>query len=314
MERRAWAGKEAAMKKMLFVYNPHAGKEAIKAKLSDVLEVFMEAGYEVTIYATKQRLDGTRIVKSRGEDFDLVVCSGGDGTLNEISDGLMALETRPPCGYIPAGTVNDFASSLNIPKNVILAAHNVVEGVEFPYDIGSLNGDYYNYVAAFGAFTEVSYETPQTSKNMLGKLAYFLDGVKRLPTLKSYYMTAEYEGNRLEGEFIYGMVSNSYSVGGFKGLTGKNVVLDDGLFEVVLIRQPKNVADLHFIINSLLTGEMAEQYISTFQTSRVVLTSDVDVAWTLDGEYGGKHTTAIIENHQRAIRYIAAKESEELKV
>lgn len=295
-------------KKMLFIYNPHAGKEAIKSKLSDILEIFMDAGYEVTIYATKRSKDATQIVSERGSDFDYIVCSGGDGTLNEVTDGLMSLGKRPPCGYIPAGTVNDFASTLHIPKNTIMAANNAVEGMEFPCDVGSLNGDYYNYVAAFGAFTEVSYETSQEVKNVLGKMAYFLDGVKRLPNLKSYHIRVETEDRIFEDEIIFGMITNSKSIGGFKNLTGKNVMLDDGKFEVTLIKCPKNPVELQLIINSLLTREVNSQYVYTFTINHIVLSSEEDISWTLDGEYGGTFNRAEIHNHHKAIRYIIPKE------
>ena len=294
-------------RKMLFIYNPHAGKEALKSKLSDVLEIFMDAEYEVTIYATKQAKDATNIVKLRGTDFDFIVCSGGDGTLNEVTDGLMTLENKPPCGYIPTGTVNDFARTLHIPKNIIMAANNVIEGECFPCDIGSLNGDYFNYVAAFGAFTEVAYETSQEVKNVFGKMAYFLDGVKRLPNLKSYHIKVEMDNESIEDEIIFGMITNSKSVGGFKGITGRNVKLDDGLFEVVLIKRPQNAVELQAIINSLLTREITSKYIHTFATNHILLTSEDEISWTIDGEYGGTFNRAEIINHKQAICYIKGR-------
>ncbi|MFA9463233.1 MAG: diacylglycerol kinase family protein [Velocimicrobium sp.] len=296
-------------KKMLFIYNPHAGKEALKNKLSDVLEIFMDADYEVTIYATKQSKEATDIVKLRGDKFDLIVCSGGDGTLNEVTDGLMTLENRPPCGYIPTGTVNDFATTLHIPKNIIMAANNVIEGELFPCDIGSLNGDFYNYIAAFGAFTEVAYETSQEIKNIFGRMAYFLDGVKRLPNLKSYHIKVELETESFEDEIIFGMITNSKSVGGFKGITGRNVKLDDGLFEVALIKNPQNAGELQAIVNSLLTREANSKYIYAFATSHIILSCEDEISWTLDGEYGGSFKQAEIVNYKQAIRYIKGKKS-----
>lgn len=292
------------MKKMLFIYNPHAGKEALKNKLSDVLEIFMDAEYEVTIYATKQAKDATNIVKTRGNDFDFVVCSGGDGTLNEVTDGLMTLEDRPPCGYIPTGTVNDFATTLHIPKNIIMAANNVVKGDAFPCDIGSLNGDYYNYVAAFGAFTEVAYETPQEIKNVLGKMAYFMDGVKRLPTLKSYKIAVDTDEEHFEDDVIFGMITNSKSIGGFKGITGRNVKLDDGVFEVALIKMPQNAVELQLIMNALLSREVNDKVMYTFTSNHLVISCEDEISWTLDGEYGGTFRRAEIINHKQAITYI----------
>lgn len=297
-------------KKMLFIYNPHAGKEAMKSKLSDVIQCFVSADYEVTVYPTRKKRDASEIVRERGKDFDYIVCSGGDGTLNEVTDGLMDLDTRPPCGYIPAGTVNDFASSLKIPKQILKAAEIAVDGEWFSYDIGSLNQDYFNYIAAFGAFTQVAYETPQSTKNLLGKLAYILDGVKRLPSLTFYHMKVENDEETFEDDFIFGMITNSNSVGGFKGLNGKNVKLDDGLFEVSLIKNPKNPVELQSIINSLLTRVHDSKYMYTFRTKHIVLTCDEEVAWTIDGEYGGAYKKSEILVHEKAIVYRKGKMEE----
>lgn len=301
------------MKKMLFIYNPYAGKSAIRSKLSNIIELFVEADYEVTIFSTRGKKDATRLVKEKGADFDYIVCSGGDGTLNEVVDGMMALEKRPPCGYMPAGTVNDFASSLKIPKGIMAAAKNVVEGCPFAYDIGSLNNDYFNYVAAFGAFTQVAYETPQSFKNVFGKLAYVMDGAMRLPNLESYQLTVRHEGGVIEGCFMLGMVTNSNSVAGLKGLTGKNVLLNDGLFEVVLVKQPNNPIELQAIINGLLMREHDDIHIYSFRASHIEVVSEEEIAWTVDGEYGGTYKEAVIENHREAVEFIRP-ESGNLKI
>lgn len=291
-------------KKLLFIYNPHAGKGMIRSKLSDIIEIFVKADYEVTIYSTKGRHDATNITKERAMHFDLIACSGGDGTLNEVTVGLMHCKTRPPCGYIPAGTTNDVANSLKIPKNMKKAAEMIVDGKQFPFDIGTINEDYFIYVAGFGAFTDVSYGTPQSSKNILGRVAYLLEGAKRLPTLKSYRFTVYYEDQVIEDDFIFGMITNSNSIGGFKGLSGKNVKLDDGLFEVSLIKMPKNPMDLQLIINSLIIGEPNSKYFYTFPTSELKLVSDEMVPWTIDGEFGGNLKEVHIKNHMHAITFI----------
>lgn len=299
------------MKKMLFVYNPHAGKAAIKAKLSDIVELFVGADYEVTIFSTREKKDATNIVKEKGACYDYIVCSGGDGTLNEVVDGLMALEKRPPCGYMPTGTVNDFASSLKIPKGIMAAAQNVISGQPFAYDIGSLNEDYFNYVAAFGAFTQVAYETPQSFKNVFGKLAYLMDGAKRLTNLTSYHVKVKYEGGIIEGNFILGMITNSNSVAGLKGLTGKNVVLNDGLFEVVLVKHPSNPIELQAIINGLLMREHDDVHIYSFRAGHIEISSEEEISWTVDGEYGGTYKEALIENHREAVEFICPGEPQE---
>lgn len=216
------------MKKLLFIYNPKAGKEQIRSNLLDIIDTFVKAGYEVTAYPTQGPGDAVRAVKERHAGFDLLVCSGGDGTLDEVATGMMQCEERIPIGYVPAGSTNDFASSLNIPKNMKAAADVVVNGRIFPCDVGAFNQDTFVYIAAFGLFTDVSYETRQDMKNALGHMAYIAEGMKRLSAIKDYPIKVTHGGKNIEGNFIFGMITNSISVGGFKGITGKNIALDDG--------------------------------------------------------------------------------------
>ena len=215
---------------MLFIYNPYAGKAQIKGYLSDIIDMFVKAGYEVIAHPTQENGDGIRAARDRKKECKVIVCSGGDGTLDEVVTGMMQQGVKVPIGYIPAGSTNDFGNSLKIPKNMIKAAELIVNGNKKSFDIGSFNDDTFVYIAAFGIFTDVSYETKQSAKNVLGHIAYLLEGVKRLSSLKSFFMKITCEGEVIEDEFIFGMVTNSLSVGGFKSITGKNVTLDDGLF------------------------------------------------------------------------------------
>lgn len=297
------------MKKLLFVYNPHAGKETLKPKLSDVIDIFVKAGYEVVVYPTQEARDAFRKVKEyNADDFDLIVCSGGDGTIDEVMTGIMAREEKDPIGYIPTGTVNDFASSLYIPKDVLEAAGNAVNGYPFACDVGKFNDGIFAYIAAFGLFTDVSYETNQELKNVLGHLAYLLEGAKRLLKVPSYEMKITHDGEAIEGEFVYGMVTNSRSVGGMRSMLGKDVVFDDGLFEVTLIKTPKTVLQLQEIIASLLIEQINTDYVYTFRTSKLEVESVNEVAWTLDGEFGGNHTSVVIENVQKAIEIMVPED------
>lgn len=290
-----------ADKKMLFVYNPKAGKAKIRNKLSEILELFAGYGYEVTIYPTRKRGDAVKIVEARKPVYDLVVCSGGDGTLDEVVTGMMKSNFQTPIGYIPAGSTNDFGGSLHLPKNMLHAAETIVKGQSIPCDIGSFNKDVFVYIAAFGLFTEVSYETGQDMKNILGHMAYLLEGMKRLSGIRSYPMKVTCNGKTFEDDFIFGMITNSVSVGGFKRITGKNVELDDGVFEVTLIKRPRNPLELNNIMMSLLNRDIDTNAMYCFKTSRLVLECEEKVAWTLDGEYGGSHTKVVIENKCRAI-------------
>lgn len=290
------------MKRLLFIYNPHAGKELLKPKVSDIVDIFVKAGYEVTIYPTQSYRDAYRKVKEyEAGTYDLIVCSGGDGTIDEVVTGMMRRETRDPIGYIPTGTTNDFARSLHIPKGLLEAADNAVNGVVFPCDVGRFNKGIFVYIAAFGLFTDVSYETDQNMKNVLGHLAYILEGAKRLFNVPSYHMIVEHDGEVLEGEFIYGMVTNSRSVGGFRNMVGKQIVFDDGLFEVTLIKAPKNPIELQEIIAALLIEQIDTKHMYTFKTGKITFESVEEISWTLDGEFGGEHDYVEIENLQKQL-------------
>lgn len=288
-------------KKMLFIYNPKAGKAKIRNKLADILDVFTDGGYEVTVCPTRGKGDAVELVAGRKPIYDLVVCSGGDGTLDEVVTGMMQSSFRTPLGYIPAGSTNDFGGSLGLPKNMVKAAEQIVRGRNFPCDIGSFNDDVFVYIAAFGIFTEVSYETDQDIKNVLGHTAYVLEGVKRIPSIRTYHMKVSWEDQVIEDEFIFGMVTNSVSVGGFKNITGKNVKLDDGVFEVTLIKAPGNPVELNQIVLSLLNRDIDTSRMYCFRTASLRLESEEEVAWTLDGENGGCHRDIYIENRCRAV-------------
>lgn len=291
-------------KKLFFIFNPKSGKTQIKSKLMDIIDVFIKAGYEVRIHSTQAVCDAYEQVKTLDEETDLIVCAGGDGTLDEVVTGLMETGKQIPLGYIPGGSTNDYANSLAIPKDMIRAAKAVVEGKCYPCDVGSFNDDTFVYIAAFGLFTDVSYQTDQTLKNVLGHVAYILEGMKRIFEIQSYPLRVEANGAVMEHEYIYGMITNSRSVGGFKKLTGKHVELDDGLFEVTLIRQPKNALELNEIITSLLAGEDTTELIDSFKTDKIILSGCEDIPWTLDGEYGGEHQSAHIINRKHAIQIL----------
>ncbi len=283
-------------KKLLFVYNPKAGKVQIRTKLADILDVFAAAEYDIVIVPTRKRGDAVKAVEQREESYDLVVCSGGDGTLDEVVTGMMRSGFRTPIGYIPAGSTNDFGGSLALPKNMIRAAETIVNGRDFPCDIGAFNEDVFVYIAAFGLFTDVSYETKQDVKNVLGHMAYLLEGMNRLSAIKSYSMKVTWGDRVIEDDFIFGMITNSMSVGGFKNITGKNVKLDDGVFEVTLIKKPRNPVELSSIMVSLLNRNIDSSYMYCFRTAELILESKEPVAWTLDGENGGSHRKVDIKN------------------
>lgn len=293
------------MKKMLFVYNARAGKNNIVSSLSEVINTFTAGGYLVTAYPTQYRLDAYEKISSMAADFDMVVVSGGDGTLSESIKGIINSGANVPLGYIPTGSTNDFARSVGIPSDPAQAAKNVLEGRTYSIDVGSFNGEYYCYVAAFGAFTEVSYETPQNIKNIFGHLAYILECAKRINKLEAFDLTVEHDGEAIRGDYVLGMVTNAISVGGLKQLiTTKDVYFDDGLFEVILIKMPDSLMEFNSLLTKLVVGDLDPKHFVTFKASSLRVTCDSEIAWTLDGEAGGSYKVAEIANHRRALNII----------
>ena len=295
---------EKQFKKALFIVNPHAGKGLIKNHLLSILNTLTEAGYLVTTYITQSQGDAIQVTRERERDYDLVVCSGGDGTLDEIVTGMMQSGFQTKIGYIPAGSTNDFAKSLKLPSSMKKAAEIVAADNTYACDVGVFNEDVFVYVAAFGIFTEVSYGTPQELKNMLGHTAYLLEGMKQIQNIKSYHMKVTSNECVIEGDFIYGMITNSYSIGGIKNITGIEVALNDGLFEVTLIRRPNNLIELNKVLAALVSDKIDADCMYAFKTSSIVLESMEEVAWTLDGEFGGKHTKVELFNKQEAMEII----------
>lgn len=289
-------------KKMLFVFNPLSGKSQIRTKLMDILDIFVKAGYQVEVHVTQRPLDARRVVEERGGSMDLIVGSGGDGTLNEVISGIMGMEKRPCIGYIPAGTTNDFAASHKIPKNMVRAAESIVMGKACPIDIGKLNERYFTYVATFGAFADVPYKTPRETKAVLGHPAYILEAAKSLGGIKPQHIVLETENDSYEGDVLVGMISNANRIAGFKGLNGKNVKLDDGKFEVLLVENPKNILQMPDIVTDLLQSGGRSKHVIHFTASHVKISFNEPVEWDLDGEFGGKRQEVIIDNCCRAVQ------------
>lgn len=300
--------------RLLFIYNPNAGKARIKGKLSDIVEIFAQAGFEVVVAPTMKHGDATEFAKEYASEgkCNRIVCSGGDGTLSEVVAGVLASGKRIPIGFIPSGTTNDFGYSMRIPKDFVKAAEIAASGAAIPSDTGEINGKTFVYTAAFGLFADVSYDTPQNIKNVLGRTAYILSGASKLHNVKSYHLSVRYRvldkeemvEEQAEGEFIYGMISNSDSVGGFKGIAGNEVELDDGIFEMLLIRKPHDLIELTDIVNQLLLKKLNSENIVYAHVSDVQLESDEELPWSLDGEYGGDMPQAEIHIKKQSVDYL----------
>lgn len=289
---------------MFVVVNPCSGKARIKTKIFDIVKIFSYAGYKVTIYPTKSRGDATLAVASLSDEYDTLVCCGGDGTLNEVITGLMRNKNRYRLGYIPAGTLNEWSSGLGISKNEKKAAEDIVNGIIIPLDIGRFGNRYFTYTASFGAFTEASYSADQNVKNVLGQAAYFFEGVKSVGNIKPIHLKLVCNQKEIEGDFLFGSISNSMSVGGVVHFDDTVVKLNDGMFEVMLIRQPSNIAELNGIIDGILKKDLNRSCIEFFHTEKIEIIGGSDVSWTLDGEYAGGEDRVTVENLHGAVTFI----------
>lgn len=300
------------MKKMYLIINLIAGKAAVSDSLGKIVDAFIKTDYEVTIHTTQSGDDAVSAAQyACANDFDLLVCAGGDGTLSQCIQGVMHCEKRVPIGYIPAGTTNDFAKSLGIPKDMLSAVRTIIDGSPMPCDIGGFNDEYFSYIVAFGAFTNITYETSQQIKNLLGHTAYVLRGLWQLTNIRARHMRIEYDGIIIEDDFIFGMVTNTASVAGM--LSMNDFMLDDGQFEVLLIKKPANPMQLQHILSSLLNinAEIDREYIRFFRTSKITFISldDDPPAWTRDGEFGGAAAVNTIFNYRKAVSFMVDKDS-----
>ena len=293
-------------KRLLLIINPAAGRGTYKSNFAEAMQQLSAGGYETTLSFTKKRGDATEIATSRAADFDTVACIGGDGTLSEVLAGLMRLDDPPPVGYLPMGTSNDVATTLGLPKNDTLsAARRILTGTPHPFDVGGFGEDqYFAYIAAFGAFTEVSYATPQDQKKVLGHLAYVLQGMQTLGRIESIHTRVEYDEGVFEGNLLYGSMSNSTSVAGIVRLPEHMVSLGDGVSELVLVKDPGSVAAFAEIVNSVLSERFDSDKLLILHTRRAHFYFDKPIAWTRDGEAGGEFTDIALCNYPCPVRLI----------
>lgn len=292
------------IKKLLFIFNPNTGGGRLKNKLMGIIQAFSKAGYCVTVFPTAGPGHARQEVIRHGGSTNLLVCCGGDGTLNEVVDGMMHLKTPPLLGYIPGGTTNDFAASLKLPRaNMMNAAMRIIAPKDIvSIDVGAFNHRHFTYVAAFGAFTDVAYSTPQYYKNLLGYMAYIMEGLSRLPNIRPFKVKVTTETEEFEEDILFGMVANSASVGGISFPEQSKVQMDDGLFEVLLVRRPHSLAEIGSISTALMIKNFHSPYLRVTRVSKITICTNEPVAWTLDGEFGGELERAEIVVKQKALR------------
>lgn len=298
--------------KLLLVYNPNAGQGQIIPHLPRVIDLFTKAGALVTAYPTQAQDDARTFLEKRARDYDLVVVSGGDGTLHEAVNALMTFpqKERPPIGYLPAGSTCDFAVSHDIPKDVIKAVRQIIKGTSAPFDIGRFGKQYFSYVAAFGSFTDVTYDTPQDEKRVLGYLAYVVEGARRLSTYRAYHLNIDADGEKISGYFIVGLITNSTSVGGMR-LRSSDISLHDGLSELILVRATETPLDTISMLNAIAKQDFSSEKLVYRKAKNITLDSVEPISWTLDGEYGGTMTHVETSCCQNALRIMVGQRMEQ---
>ncbi len=293
-------------KKLMLIVNPVAGRSAYKPNFAEATLLLAQAGYRVDLYYTAARGDATAFARDHAAGYDVVACIGGDGTLSEVISGLIRLDAPPPLGYFPMGTANDVATTLGLPKNNVLeAARRMLAGTPHPYDVGAFGGsEHFAYIAGFGAFTDISYTTPQDQKNALGHLAYVLQGMARLPSIESYPARVVWDDGEFEGRLVYGSLSNSTSVAGIVHFKEHMVSLSDGLSELVLVKEPAVLTDLPELAGSVLAQRFDSDMMIIAHTKQVCFQFDRPVAWTRDGEPGGEWQDVTLKNIHAPVQLI----------
>ena len=296
-----------AEKKLLLIANPKAGTGKIKTELMSVVSALSDGGYEVTVYPTKSELDAMRKVEADGAFYETVVVCGGDGTLNEVVNGIIRKDLDIKIGYIPAGTLNEWSGGLKISRSIKTAAKDIVNGKVISLDVGRFIDRYFTYTASFGAFTEASYSAPQDVKNVIGQAAYFFEGIKSIANIKGRHLRVETEAKVTEGDYLFGAVSNSHSLGGVLKLNENLVELNDGFFEVLLIRRPDTLAELQQIVDGLLKKDFNRKGLEFFKAAKIKIVSDEAMDWTLDGEHARSRKETVIENLPCRLKFIVPR-------
>lgn len=292
-------------KKLLYILNPTAGKAKIKNTLCDIIDIFIKNEYEVHIHTTQKKNDAYEVALKKLQDYDLIVCSGGDGTLNEIIHAYMEKQCKKAFAYIPTGTTNDFATTIGLSKSPQKCATQIMQGKVNAIDIGDINQIPFVYIAAFGVFTDVSYTTPQASKNILGHSAYVLEGMKQFMNMKEYALKITYDDQVIEDKFCYGMITNTMSVGGIHFFNEKDIQLNDGYFECMFIKRPNNPLDLQQLFQAFIKKDLSKcSRVKICKAKQIKIDSENALSWTVDGEYAGDMNQCTITNHQSALRII----------
>lgn len=286
----------SSLKRMMLIINPVSGRRTSLRYLPDIIRIFNENSYAVTVFPTGRKGDAVEFMRMYSKEYDTVVCIGGDGTLNETITGLLSADSFTPIGYIPSGSTNDFAACHGIPSDMLEAARNIAEGRTRIIDIGRFGSEYFTYVAAFGMFSWLSYTTPQNMKNVLGHSAYIIDAVKDLPKIKPQHLKLKVDGAEYEGDYIFGAVCNSTSVAGTISLPKNVVDTSDGKFEVLLVHEPRTIIDFQNLLSGVFSHNYSSPFLDFFQADSLDIECAADLEWSLDGERGGCTSKINVQN------------------
>lgn len=293
--------------KALLIMNPTAGKRKSKNKLYEIIKGLSSANRGLYVYFTKNKGDAKQYLSKHAHKFELIICCGGDGTLNEALNGVTQTNLHPRFAYIPTGTINDFARSFNIPKNVAKALKIIKEGKPRKFDYGSIEDKKFIYTAAFGKLTCATYKTPQSLKHALGKLAYLITGAYYFFKNENHHIVISYDGKRIESDFMFGSISNSKSLGGTLRFRSDLVKLDDGLFESLFVKNTDNIIELLKIFFQILSENYNDPHVIFFRASEISIKSSKKITWCIDGELGGKYDSVVIKNHRQGAEIITKK-------
>lgn len=293
-------------KKVLVLINPNSGKKNSKESVLDALNVFSANNYQMEIYLSQKPMDVTRYIEENGERFDVVAVFGGDGTLNEATNGLMKLKHKPVISYFPTGTMNDFGTNFGLTNDMKQCANIACAGNIESFDVGKMNSRYFNYVAGFGAFCNVSYETKQELKKQIGNLAYIIKALHEIPNLHPYHVKMNLDGKVFEKDLMFGLIINGNRVADFEMVEQADNTFKDGLFDIILVEHTPNPLELYNYPLGVLHPELNMKYVERYQAKSIIIESQEKLAWTLDGEEGEETLVARVENISQALQIYAS--------
>ncbi|MBR0419963.1 MAG: YegS/Rv2252/BmrU family lipid kinase [Erysipelotrichaceae bacterium] len=288
--------------KLLLLINPHSGLRNSKAKLIDVMDIFCAHGYNISVYVTQKKNDAYEYLMKSRTNYDLICVFGGDGTMNEVTNALMKKENKPLLGYFPSGTMNDFGSNFDLGTDFVDIAKRICEGKEYGFDVGSFNGRYFNYVAAFGAMCDVPFTTKRDAKEALGNIAYILEGIGKLAEIKKHSIRYWVNDKEYKKDILFGLVYSGNRVAGMELTSKKKSRIDNGLFNVMIVDYVPTIFDAPDIFSTLLQGN---RFIHNYHTDHIVIECDKDLVWTLDGEEAKVKDKVDITIYNKALKLLA---------